>query len=97
VEESSALSPTVLWTVGGIAVLALAAVAFLIIRRRNQAKQEQEEEMSDLLAPNQPAEIPDLIYQEDGDQVVVRKQLEKLARSKPDEFVVLLRTWLAED
>lgn len=97
VEESSALSPAVLWTVGGIAVLALAAVAFLIIRRRNQAKQEQEEEMSDLLAPNQPAEIPDLIYQEDGDQVVVRKQLEKLARSKPDEFVVLLRTWLAED
>lgn len=97
VDDTGALSPALLWTVGGIAVLALAAVAFLIIRRRNQAKLEQEEEMSDLLAPSQPLEIPDLIYQEDGDQVVVRKQLEKLARSKPDEFVVLLRTWLAED
>lgn len=96
VEDSNSLSPAVLWTVGGIAVLALAAVAFLVLRRRKQARQ-QEEEVSDLLSPSQPSEIPDLIYQEDGDQVVVRKQLEKLARSKPDEFVVLLRTWLAED
>lgn len=97
VEDSSSLSPAVLWTVGGIAVLALAAVAFLVFRRRSQAKQVQEEEYAELLTPSQPIEIPDLIYQEDGDQVVVRKQLEKLARSKPDEFVVLLRTWLAED
>ncbi|TQK75029.1 flagellar M-ring protein FliF [Brevibacillus sp. AG162] len=98
IEDSSALSPAVLWTVGGIAVLALAAVAFLVYRRRSQAKQqEEEEELPDLLTPLNAAEIPDLIYQEDGDQVVVRKQLEKLARSKPDEFVVLLRTWLAED
>lgn len=97
VEDSNSLSPAVLWTVGGIAVLALAAVAFLVLRRRKQAKQQQEEEDADLLSPSQPLEIPDLIYQEDGDQVVVRKQLEKLARSKPDEFVVLLRTWLAED
>lgn len=96
VEDSNSLSPAVLWTVGGIAVLALAAVAFLVLRRRKQARQ-QEEEVPDLLSPSQPSEIPDLIYQEDGDQVVVRKQLEKLARSKPDEFVVLLRTWLAED
>ncbi|MFD2371293.1 flagellar basal-body MS-ring/collar protein FliF [Brevibacillus sp. GCM10020057] len=94
-EDSSSLSPAVLWTVGGIAVLALAAVAFLVLRRRNQAKQQLEE--TELLSQVQPSEIPDLIYQEDGDQVVVRKQLEKLARSKPDEFVVLLRTWLAED
>jgi len=98
VEDSSSLSPAVLWTVGGIAVLALAAVAFLVYRRRSQAKQQQEEEdIQDLLTPSQSMEIPDLIYQEDGDQVMVRKQLEKLARSKPDEFVVLLRTWLAED
>ena len=92
------LGPTVLWTVGGIAALALATVAFLLVRRRSQAKQQQEnEDVQDLLTPSQSLDVPDLIYQEDGDQVMVRKQLEKLARSKPDEFVVLLRTWLAED
>lgn len=97
VEDANILSPAVLWTVGGIAVLALAAVAFLVYRRRSQAKLQNEEEIPDLISPSQPLDIPDLVYQEDGDQVVVRKQLEKLARSKPDEFVVLLRTWLAED
>ncbi|MFY0542790.1 flagellar basal-body MS-ring/collar protein FliF [Brevibacillus sp. H7] len=95
VEETSSLSPALLYGTGIIALLALGAVAFLIYRRRNQANLQQEE-MPDLQPP-QPFEVPDLVYAEDDDQVVVRKQLEKLARSKPDEFVVLLRTWLAED
>ncbi|MGG3882957.1 flagellar basal-body MS-ring/collar protein FliF [Brevibacillus panacihumi] len=96
VADSTSLNPALLWTVGGIAALALAAVAFLLIRRRRQ-NQLQETDDPELMDAQQPLEIPDLMYQEDNDQVVVRKQLEKLARSKPDEFVVLLRTWLAED
>ena len=95
VEETSSINPALLWTVGGLAVLALAAVGFLLFRRRRQAQMVEEE--IPFVAGTTPAEVPDLMYQEDGDQVVVRKQLEKLARSKPDEFVVLLRTWLAED
>lgn len=96
IAESTSIDQAWLWTVGGIAALALAAVAFLLYRRRRQSQLAQEDD-SDLLTDTKPSEIPDLMYQEDNDQVVVRKQLEKLARSKPDEFVVLLRTWLAED
>ncbi|USG67923.1 flagellar M-ring protein FliF [Brevibacillus ruminantium] len=94
-ENSSFLTPALLYGTGAVALLALAAVAYLIYRRRNQAKL-MEEEIEDV-GTMQSMEIPDLAYQEDTDQTVVRKQLEKLARSKPDEFVVLLRTWLAED
>jgi flagellar M-ring protein FliF len=94
VEDTSSLSPMVLLGAGILALLALGAVAFLIYRRRNQAK--LAEEVPDL-PPPQPLDVPDLTYAEDDDLVVVRKQLEKLARSKPEEFVVLLRTWLAED
>ncbi|MBO8162452.1 MAG: flagellar M-ring protein FliF [Brevibacillus sp.] len=94
VEQQSALSPYILYGVGALALLAIAAVAYLVVRRRRQAK--QEEEIPDLPAP-QPSEVPDLVYNEDSDEVVVRKQLEKLARSKPEEFVTLLRTWLAEE
>ncbi|GAA4700737.1 flagellar basal-body MS-ring/collar protein FliF [Brevibacillus fulvus] len=80
---------------GALALLAIGTVAFLVYRRRRQAKQVAEE-VPDLPQP-QPFEVPELEITPDGDEYVVRKQLEKLARSKPDEFVVLLRTWLAED
>lgn len=91
--EQASLNPYFLYGVGALALLAAAAVAYLIIRRRRQA--EQEEELSDLPVL-QSSEVPDLEYAED-DGVVVRKQLEKLARTKPEEFVTLLRTWLAEE
>ncbi|WP_126426372.1 flagellar basal-body MS-ring/collar protein FliF [Brevibacillus marinus] len=94
VEEAS-LSPYILYGVGALALLAAAAVAYLIIRRRRQAEQEAEELPE--LPVSQSTEIPDLEYAEDSDGVVVRKQLEKLARTKPEEFVTLLRTWLAEE
>ncbi|NGQ94005.1 flagellar M-ring protein FliF [Brevibacillus sp. SYP-B805] len=96
VQEQSLLSPALLYGTGAVALLALGAVGYLIFRRRRQVQQQQEESIPDL-PPPQPFEVPDLQYKEDTDEVVVRKQLEKLARSKPDEFVVLLRTWLAED
>jgi len=93
--DAMSLSPWLLYGTGAIALLALGAVAYLVYRRRRQVKAE-EDGIPDL-PPPQPFEIPDLQYAEDTEEVVVRKQLEKLARSKPDEFVVLLRTWLAED
>lgn len=96
-EESSPFSTGLLLGSGIVALLALGAVAYLIIRRRRQVQQLAEEDELPDLPPPQPFEVPDLQYAEDTDEVVVRKQLEKLARSKPDEFVVLLRTWLAED
>lgn len=95
VENQSGLSQTLVIGAGVLALLALGAVAFLVFRRKAQAKQ-LEEEFADLPEP-QPFEVPDLQYDENSDEAVVRKQLEKLARSRPDEFVVLLRTWLAED
>lgn len=96
-EQPSTFSSTLLYGTGAVALLALGAVAFLIFRRRRQVQRQAEgEDFPDLPSP-QSFEVPDLQYAEDSDEVVVRKQLEKLARSKPDEFAVLLRTWLAED
>ena len=34
---------------------------------------------------------------DENESTIRRKQLEQLAREKPDEFAKLLRTWISED
>lgn len=76
----------------GLAAFALAAVggmAFMAVRRR---KAKQEEDL--VIAHSMVQEIPD---EPETDEAKMRKQIEKLAKQKPEEFATLLRTWLLED
>jgi flagellar M-ring protein FliF len=41
--------------------------------------------------------IPSIDLENIANENQVRKQLESLARRKPDEFVNLLRTWLVDE
>ncbi len=86
------LSKGVLWGIGLAALALLAGGAFLIFRRRKQ-KEELEE---DLPLPA-PTEFPSINMESLTNESQVRKQLETLAKKKPDEFVNLLRTWLADE
>ena len=43
---------------------------------------------------DEPINIPDLNEEYDTEASIRRKQLEKMAKEKPDEFAKLLRTWL---
>jgi flagellar M-ring protein FliF len=83
-----------LWAyiVGGVLLLALIVLIFLFIRSRR--KQEEE----DLVIEEQGAiELPDVNEEHETEGTLKRKQLEKLAKEKPEEFAKLLRSWLAED
>ncbi len=42
-------------------------------------------------------QIPDVNEEVETEATLRRKQLEKLAKEKPEEFAKLLRTWLAEE
>lgn len=67
---------------------------YRLMRRKKQRAQEET-----LLPSNEPlaeAEIPDIEYTE-TEEVIARKQLEKLAKQRPEEFANLLRVWLQED
>jgi flagellar M-ring protein FliF len=75
---------------GGLAALLLALGAFALVRRKRKAR-EQEEIMDMPLA----VEHPSINFESNENQV--RKQLESLARKKPEDFVNLLRTWLVEE
>ncbi|ALS27545.1 flagellar M-ring protein FliF [Paenibacillus sp. 32O-W] len=81
------------WWVGiGAAALALVGGAAYVIARRRK----QQEETEELPIPTK-VEYPTLDLENVGGENQARKNLESLAKRKPDEFVNLLRTWLADE
>ncbi|WP_168122255.1 flagellar basal-body MS-ring/collar protein FliF [Paenibacillus sp. HB172176] len=77
----------------GVAALALIGGLIAVIARRRK-NQETEE-----LVPEQPSKIeyPTLDLESVSNDSQARKNLETLAKKKPDEFVNLLRTWLVDE
>ena len=69
-------------------------LVIMIIRSRKK-----EEEVEDLIVEEKVelAPIPDIEPKQETEATIRRKQLEKMAKDKPEEFAKLLRTWLAEE
>ncbi|MUT66350.1 flagellar basal-body MS-ring/collar protein FliF [Paenibacillus sp. NEAU-GSW1] len=82
------------WTIGiGAAALAIiGALAVMLVRRRKQQAVEQQ------LVMDTPVKVeyPSLDFDATQDSQA-RKNLETLAKRKPEEFVNLLRTWLVDE
>lgn len=81
--------------IGGVLILLAIIIGLVLFLRRNKKKNLIED-----LAPvlEQPMiDIPDVNEEQQTVGSERRKQLEKLAKEKPDEFAKLLRSWLAED
>lgn len=94
--ESGGFSSSSYW-LAGIGLLALALLGgggYLIARKRRLKKEEQE--AAELAAVARP-EMPTIDIDNVSNESQVRKQLESLAKRKPDEFVNLLRTWLVDE
>ncbi len=98
----SGFSFDILYIVGALlAGLIIAGVIFAVWRRRNKrelaemAEYESQGAVNELIPRAVEKEVEDLEYNDEGQQM--RKQLEKLARQKPEDFTKLLRTWLMDD
>ncbi|MCZ0755313.1 flagellar basal-body MS-ring/collar protein FliF [Anoxybacillus sp. J5B_2022] len=86
--------PTWAYIAGGALLLVLIGlVVFLFMRKRKK----ENEEIKELIDSSPTPELPDIHEEKETEATLRRKQLEKLAKEKPDEFAQLLRTWLAED
>ncbi|WP_017813673.1 flagellar basal-body MS-ring/collar protein FliF [Paenibacillus shenyangensis] len=83
------------WIIGAAAALVLGIIGFIIYRRRKQ--QQLAEEMGEDIMLPPVTELPSISLDNLTNDSQVRKQLESLAKKKPDEFVNLLRTWLADE
>ncbi len=81
------------WLVGllGLTILLL---IFLLLRKSKSKKEEEETVISD-----EPPmfDIPDVNKERDTEEKARRRQLEKMAKEKPEEFSKLVRSWLSED
>ena len=88
--------PWWVWILGGVLLVAIALLVVFILRSR-KLKQAQEAEEILAMQQQQLLEVEDISEEKETEATVRRKQLEKMAKDKPDEFAKLLRTWITED
>jgi flagellar M-ring protein FliF len=91
--NASSSSTLIYIAIGLLALIVAAIVGYVFSRRRKAAEAQAMAEM----AVSTKAEFPTLDFDQVGNDSQVRKQLEQLAKKKPDEFVNLLRTWLVDE
>jgi flagellar M-ring protein FliF len=94
--QQASSNSTLLYAVAGAAAMALIGGGAFFISRRRKKNSEEAAADSKLNTSSRVSDIPLDIEQVANDNQV-RKQLEHLAKRKPEEFVNLLRTWLADE
>ncbi|KOY82676.1 flagellar basal-body MS-ring/collar protein FliF [Lysinibacillus sp. FSL H8-0500] len=94
VAEETPVIPWWVWVIGGILLAVILLLAFFIIRSRKRAKAEEEQS---ILEEQEELIIDDINEEIETEATMRRKQLEKMAKEKPDDFAKLLRSWIAED
>lgn len=87
--------PTWVYIVGVALILVIILLIFLMARKNKSSEEwvQSEEVVGPQVEEEELPSIPDMESESD----MRRKQLEKLAQEKPDEFAKLIRTWITED
>lgn len=92
-QNAGSTIPWWIYAVGGVLLAIIALLIFLFIRARKK-QVPAEEEIEEII---QPITIPDVNEEQESEGTLRRKQLEKMAKEKPEDFAKLLRTWITED
>ncbi|MFA1820678.1 flagellar basal-body MS-ring/collar protein FliF [Virgibacillus oceani] len=92
--EAAPVIPVWLYALGAILFVIILILAILLFRNRNDEEESMEEETAEAAINMEVPEIPE---NEQSDSTVRRKQLEKMANDKPEDFAKLLRSWIGED
>lgn len=92
--ERPAGVPTWVYIVSAILIAIIVILAIILFRKRQQPQEEFDEEF--ISETETEIEVPEIDDPEESEPVVRRKQLEKMAKEKPDEFAKLLRSWIED-
>ncbi|MFS0672432.1 flagellar basal-body MS-ring/collar protein FliF [Ornithinibacillus sp. 179-J 7C1 HS] len=86
-------APLWMYIVGGVLLLVIVILIILLLKRRSKTEEAREE----AIAADSVETVPDLETTEETESIQRKKQLEKMAKDRPEEFAKLLRGWLGED
>lgn len=81
-----------LYALAAVAALALIGVVYAFTRRAKRKDADEFDEASPV-----PVGLSDFDFDQDNEETARRKRIERLANNNPDEFIKLLRTWIAEE
>jgi len=95
-DQKQPLLPWWAYLIGAILLLIIGLLVFFLIRSR-MAREEELEELEDELLESELAAKKQENEEEETELSTRRKQIEKMAKEKPEEFAKLIRTWLSED
>ncbi|PAV29998.1 flagellar M-ring protein FliF [Virgibacillus profundi] len=95
-QPSSPVIPLWLYIAGAVLLLIIIILIVLLLIR-NKKEDEIEEVMEEAITAESSLEIPEMPENQDSESVIRRKQLEKIAKEKPEEFAKLLRSWIGEE
>ncbi|MDQ0270232.1 flagellar basal-body MS-ring/collar protein FliF [Cytobacillus purgationiresistens] len=84
--------PWWIYLIGAILLIIIAILIFLFIRARKPVVEEEE-----YIKVEESYPLPDVNVEKETESTVRMKQLEKMAKDKPEDFAKLLRTWITED
>lgn len=92
--EETPIIPWWIWVIGGILVAVILLLVFFILRSKKQRKTEEQysiiEEQEELI-------VDDINEEKETEGTIRRRQLEKMAKDKPEDFAKLLRSWITEE
>lgn len=94
-DDVQSVIPWWVWVIGGILLVAIVLLVLYVLRARKRKQEEAELEIIE--QQQQLIDVEDISEEKETEATVRRKQLEKMAKEKPEDFAKLLRSWIAEE
>lgn len=94
-EDPTSAIPWWVYAIGAALLVIIGVIIFIFMR--NRRRQEEEEQEIIMEEQQEALSVDDINAEVETEATLRRKQLEKMAKEKPDEFAKLLRTWITED
>lgn len=91
--QETAVIPMWMYIVGGALLLIIIILVILLIRKKRNEEEVEEEEIT----IGEPIVLDDINEEIETEATVRKKQLEQMAKEKPEDFAKLLRSWISED